>query len=390
MSPLTLKNCHNIADLGELARRRLPLPFMELLDGGSDDEITLRANTTAFDDYDLVPRAVVDVHTIDTTTAVLGQRLAFPLMLAPTGGSRFFHHDGEMAVARAAAKAGALYALSASGTCRLEEVALAADGPKMFQLYVMRDQQVNVEIVRRCRAAGFGAFCITVDCPVSGNRERDRRSGLASRPRRLSARSVASVLRRPAWLWHYLTGPHLLTASFVEKAEPTRAERQAIESLVRSQINPAVSWEELAVLIREWRGPFAIKGILSVGDARRAADIGATAIIVSNHGGRQLDSAIPAIHALGPIVEAVGGRVEVILDGGIRRGTHILKALALGARACSIGRPYLYGLAAGGEAGVSKALDILHSELVRAMQLSGCTDIRAIESALVHRRGSLN
>jgi L-lactate dehydrogenase (cytochrome) len=384
-----LDRCRNIADLRELARQHLPAPVFDFLDGGSDDECTARRNSEAFEDYDLLPRALVDVATIDTSTQVLGQRIGLPILISPTGGSRFFHHHGEKAVARAAARAGTFYSLATFGTASIEDVARVAEGPKMFQLYVMRDKGLNAELIRRAQAAAYAALCITVDCPVAGNRERDRTSGLASRPRRLTSKSMLDVLARPAWLWHYMKNPHFLPASLIEHVEQNGTTEDAVAKFVQSQLSSSVTWKDAESLRQLWKGPFAIKGILNVEDAKRAAEIGATAIIVSNHGGRQLDGTIPSVKALPRIVEAVGDRAEVILDGGVRRGTHVLKALALGAKACMIGRPYLYGLAAAGESGVNRVFDILRREVETSMALLGCPNVHAIDRHYIqpHRPG---
>lgn len=355
---------------------------MEFIEGGADDEVTARANTRAFEKYALVPHVLVDVDKVVTSTMVLGRRIELPVFISPTGGSCLFHHEGEKAVARAASSAGTFYSLSTFGTTRLEDLAQAATGPKLFQLYPMRDKDLNIEIIRRCRAAGYDALCVTVDCAVQGNRERDFRSGLATRPRRLNAWSLLSVASHPGWLWHYLRAPHMLTASFARSTHMDRSERKAVQALA-AQLDASVNWQQVAALVRQWQGPFAIKGVLSADDARRAADIGATAVIVSNHGGRQLDGAIASIDALPRIVAAVGDRIEVILDGGVRRGTHVLKALALGAKACTIGRPYLYGLAAAGEAGVGRALEILSSEIKRGLALLGCADVQTLDGRYI-------
>ena len=381
-----LEQCWNITDLKELARRRLPAPVFDFMEGGADDEWTAQRNTEAFAEYRLVPRVLVDVAKVDTSTRILGQRISSPFFISPTGGSRLFHPQGEKAVARAAARAGILYSLATFSTVSIEDLAAASEGPKVFQLYLMRDSGLNTELVRRCRAAGYAALCITVDCPVSGNRERDHRNGLAARPRRLGLKTLLSLLARPAWLWHFLQDPHIVPATFCSKKKLSRADSRSLAAFVQNQLTPSATWEDAASLIRQWQGPFAIKGILNAEDAKRAADMGASAIMVSNHGGRQLDGAIASINALPRIVEAVGDRVEIIVDGGIRRGAHVLKALALGAKACSVGRPYLYGLAAGGEAGVDRALQILHSEVERDMRLLGCSSISEIDGRYISFR----
>ena len=377
-----LARCHNIADLRALARRRLPDPIFQFLDGGAEDETTLRRNSAAFETLALIPRGLVDVSAVTTTTRVLGQQLDWPVFCGPTGTSRFFHPEGELAVARAAAKAGTLYGLSIAATQRLEEVAAVSDGAKMFPLYIFKDRSVTHELVRRCRQSGYGALCLTIDTAVVGKRERDLRSGWGI-PINLSAKSMLSFACHPVWLLGLLGGGPLSIATIAEISGNTGIADQM--RYIGAQLDPGVTWKDVRAIIDLWGGPFAIKGVMAADDARAAVDAGASAIIVSNHGGRQLDGAAAAIEALPDIVAAVGDRAEIILDGGIRRGSHVLKALALGARACSIGRPYLYGLAAGGEKGVGKALDILRAEFVRALQLCGCAAIDHIDRTILHK-----
>jgi L-lactate dehydrogenase (cytochrome) len=377
-----LDNCHSIHDLRKLARRRLPDPIFQYLDGGAEDEVTARRNMSAFDDDRLIPNCLVDVTTVKTATRVLGQDLEWPVIISPTGSSRFYHMDGELAAARATAKAGTLYSLATFSSYSLEEVATAGDGPKMFQIFIFKDRDLTRELIDRCKKSGYKALCLTVDVPVRGKRERELRSGMGI-PMKFTAASIASFALRPAWL--------LGLARRGSFSMPTFWERVGSKNIVKltqyfgQQLHPSVRWDDVGEMIKLWGGPFAIKGILSVDDARRAADVGASAIILSNHGGRQLDGAVAPYEILPQIAEAVGDKVEVILDGGIRRGSHVLKALALGAKACSIGRPYLYGLAAGGEEGVAKALDILRTELKRSMQLCGCTDVSKISGKILKR-----
>jgi L-lactate dehydrogenase (cytochrome) len=335
----------------------------------------MRRNTAAFDDQLLIPRVLNDVATVRTATRVLGQDLAWPLLCAPTGASRLFHSDGELAAARAAAKAGALYGLSTGSTYSLEEVSRASEGPKMFQIYVYRDRGITWELIERAKRAGYVALCLTVDVPTIGKRERDLRSGFSLSPK-WSLRTIASFARHPGWAARRIGKGALRIANFRDRPERS----WSIEHL-----DSAITWKDVREMVDQWKGPFALKGVMSSEDARRAADVGVTAVIVSNHGGRQLDGTSAPIEVLPDIVEAVGERVEVILEGGIRRGVHVLKAIALGARACSIGRPYLYGLSAGGEAGVSKALEILRTELILAMKLSGCPSVSTIDSSLIRR-----
>jgi L-lactate dehydrogenase (cytochrome) len=360
----------------------LPAPIFDFLEGAAETETTAGRNVAAFDEIEVIPRYLVDVRSVRTSVRIFNQDIEWPVFCSPTGTSRFFHPEGELAVARAAAAAGTVYSLSTLATYGLEEVATASRGPKMFQLYVFKDRSVVRELIERCKQSGYQALCLTVDVPVVAKRERDLRTGFGF-PLRLSMSLVASFARHPGWL--------LRQRARGRMSMPIVAARSGSDRLVvqtkytNEQLDPSVEWKDVREMIGLWGGPFAIKGIMSVEDACRAADIGATAIIVSNHGGRQLDGAASPIEVLPEIAKAVGDRVEVILDGGVRRGVHVLKALALGAKACSIGRSYLYGLGAGGEKGVAKALNILRTELVRAMQLSGCTNVGNINETLVRK-----
>jgi L-lactate dehydrogenase (cytochrome) len=380
----SLADALNIMDLLEMARKRLPGPLFDYLDGGAETEFTTRRNTLAFDQYSLVPRCLIDVSSISTTTRVLGHTLAWPVICSPTGASRFYHPDGELAVAHATAATGTLYGLSVMSTHSLEEVAAATEGPKFFQLLVFKDRELTHDLMARAKRAGYQVLCLTIDAPVRGKRERELRRGLGL-PIKPSLRSLAGCLVRPRWFFGQLRGgplslPHMAARTV---GAPAQSGLVAQSRYAGTQLDPSVTWKDVRALIEKWNGPFALKGVLSADDARLAVDAGATALIVSNHGGRQLDGAITPIEVLPEIVQTVGDRVEVILDGGIRRGTHVLKALSLGAKACSIGRPYLFGLAAGGAAGVQRALDILREEFVLAMQLCGCADVAAIRSSLI-------
>ena len=371
----SLSNCHTIADLRLAAKRRLPRAVFDYMDGAAEDEVTLYRNQADFDRYELLPRYLVDVGKVDLSTHVLGADIGVPFILAPTGMSRLFHHSGERAVARAAQKAGTLYSLSSMATATIEDIAGVTGGPKLLQLYVWRDRGILKEFISRAKASGYTALCLTVDFPTAGQRERDLRNGFTVPPQvRLS--NILDTMLRPGWLWGFLTSPRM-------KLENVRAHAAASEDLfsvidyTTSQFDPSLTWDDMAWMIREWGGPFAIKGILTVADARRAAELGVTAVIVSNHGGRQLDHAPSSISVLPEVVDAVGDRVEIILDGGIRRGADVLKALSLGARAVMIGRAYLYGLGAGGEAGVDRALELLTAEIRRSMMLAGCPSVQA-------------
>ncbi len=369
----------NIEDLRKLARSKLPPALFGYIDGGADDELLVRGNSSAFDRVRLLPEYLVDVSDIDLGTEVLGRKISMPLLLAPTGMSRLFHHDGETAAAKAAAEAGTYYSLSTVGATTIEDVAAASDGPKCFQIYVMKDRGLTREFIQRCKDSGFDSLALTVDIPVAGNREREQRSGF-SMPPKLTPASLAGFAMRPRWVYRALTHERPILANVAHKIADGSSQSTSLMAYIAKQFDPSVSWKDMEFMLQEWGKPFAIKGILSPLDARKAVDIGVSAIFVSNHGGRQLDGTLSAFEALGPIVDEVGGECEIICDGGIRRGTHVLKALARGATACSMGRPYLYGLAAGGQAGVARALEILRSEIARDMGLLGVRSVREISS----------
>lgn len=380
--PRQLEGCHNIYDLQLLARRRLPYPLFHFLDGGAEDELTLEENTATLDRLKLIPRYLVDVTSVKTRTRILGQDLEWPVFCAPTGGSRFFHSEGELAVARAAAKSGTLYGLSTMATYSLEEVAAASQGPKLYQLYIFRNRDVTRDMIARCKRAGYSSLCLTVDGPVPGKRERDLRSGWGITIK-LSLRSTIDFVLHPRWLLGLWRGGKLSMPNVAAQCGSDSIAAQM--AFIGQQLDPAVTWRDLREFVELWGGPFAIKGLLSPEDVQRAIDIGASAVILSNHGGRQLDGAVSPIEVLPGISTRFGDQIEIILDGGVRRGSHVLKALALGAKACSVGRPYLFGLSAGGEVGVTKALDILRSEFVRAMKLTGCADVAQVNETLLHR-----
>ncbi len=369
----------NIEDLRKMARKKLPAPLFNYIDGGSDDESNVHGNTRAFDSAKLLPEYLVDVANIDLSTRVLGCEISMPLFLSPTGMSRLFHHDGETAVCKAAAAAGTYYCLSTVGATTIEDVAAASNGPKCFQIYVMKDRGLTREFIQRCKDANFDSLALTVDIPVASNRERELRYGFTMPPK-LNLAGLAGFAVKPGWVYRALTHPPAKLANVAHKIPEGSSQSTSLMEYIAKQFDPSVTWDDMEWMISEWGKPFAIKGILSAADARKAVDAGVTAIMVSNHGGRQLDGALSAFEALGPIVDEVGGECEIICDGGIRRGTHVLKALARGATACSIGRPYLFGLAAGGEAGVTKALQLLRAEIERDMSLLGCRNIGEIGS----------
>jgi L-lactate dehydrogenase (cytochrome) len=367
---------YSIEDLRTRARRRLPRSLFDLMDGGSDDEVAIRRNREAFDTAALVPRVLVDVSHVETSTTVLGQSIDLPFILAPTGQTRAFHPDGEAAVARSAARAGTIYTLSTMGSTSIEDVAGATSGPKWFQLYVHRDRGLMKDLLERSRSAGYGALCLTTDVAVMGNRERDLKNGMAIPPV-LGIRELADAARRVSWWWNFLRSdpPGMPNVRVQDSgSDKFRSQLRGLKGI----LDPAVTWADVEWMLSAWGGPFAIKGIQHPDDAAQAVRLGVGAIVVSNHGGRQLDQVAGTFSSLAPVVERVGADAQVILDGGIRRGTDVLKALAAGATCCMVGRPYLYGLAAGGERGVDRMFEILRTEITRALMLVGCTSVRGL------------
>ena len=375
--PSRLKDCWNAEDFRAPSRRRLPAPLFHYLDGGADDEWSLENNQSAFDRYQLIPRVLCDVSDIDLRTRVLGADISMPLICAPTGMTRLFHESREPAVARAASRAGILYSLSTLATTSIEDVAASASGPKMFQVYVFKDRELTRDLVQRCKAAGFSALCLTVDTAMAGNRERDNRTGMVMPPR-LGLMQLAQFAAKPAWSLAYLRDRSFELANVVRKVDALKNGALGLIQYINGQFDRSVTWKDAEDIRAMWDGPFAIKGILSADDAVRAASIGASAVILSNHGGRQLDGSPAPVDCIRTVRNEVGENLEIILDGGIRRGSHIVKALALGANACSIGRPYLYALSAFGEPGVDRLLDLLRTEVIRTMTLAGYSSTNRI------------
>ena len=371
---MRLDQCHNFGDFRRLARRRLPGPIFHYIDGGADDEVTCRRNTSAYDDCDLVPNVLAGVENIDMATTVMGQKLAMPLFCAPTALQRIFHHDGERAVARAAEKYGTMFGISSLGTVSIEEIGATIATPKLFQLYFHKDRGLTNSMIDRCLAANFEALALTVDTITGGNRERDLRTGFTSPPR-LTLASLLSFALHPMWAFNYFTHEKFELPQLKDHVTEGTNVAVSISEYFTKMLDPAMSWQDAENVRKRWGRAFCVKGIMSAADARRAVDIGATAIMVSNHGGRQLDGSRAPFDQLAEIVDAVGDRIEVICDGGITRGTHVLKALSVGARACSGGRLYLYALAAGGQPGVERALGNLRAEIERAMKLMGCRSL---------------
>lgn len=376
----------DISDLRREARRRLPKPVFEFLDGGAEDETTLARNRAAFAEVDVIADVLRDVSQVRTGTRMFGRPAAAPLMIAPTGLTRLFHPDGEKAVARTAAAAGLPYGLSTMATTGIEEVAAAGGGAsQVFQLYLFRDRGISAEMIRRARAAGFGALMLTVDTVLPGNRQRDVRNGFRAPPA-ITPRSFLSYASKPLWSLSAF-GRRGMEFTILRETLGARAEVGTLFAFAAREVETRLTWAELEWAASLWDGPVAVKGLMTGADAKRSRDHGASAVLVSNHGGRQLDGAPSALDQLEDVAAAVKGEVEILMDGGVRRGVDILRALALGADGCAIGRPYLYGLAARGEAGVRDAVSVLLAEFRRAMQLAGIPSVEHIEPRHVRRRG---
>lgn len=380
-----LKNCHNVEDLRLLAKQRLPGPIFHYIDGAADDEVTYRRNTAAFEDCDLVPNVLGGVQDVDMSVTVMGQKLALPIFCSPTALQRLFHHDGERAVARAAEKFGTMFGVSSLTTVPLAEIGAMTRSPKLFQFYFHKDRDLNAEMVKRAKSAGFDALALTVDTITGGNRERDLRTGFTSPPK-LTLKSLASFAGHPAWALNYFLRDAFELAELKSHVKEGSNVSVSVGGYFSTMLDQTMNWDDAADLRAQWDGPFCLKGIMSVADAKRAVEIGATAIMISNHGGRQLDGSRSPFDQVAEIADAVGGDIEIILDGGIRRGTHVLKALAAGATACSGGRMYLYALAAAGQAGVERALSNMRGEIERSMKLMGITKISDLNPDMIRYR----
>lgn len=376
---MRLAQCHNFHDFRRLARHRLPGPIFNYIDGAADDETTHRRNSASFEHCDLVPNVLRGVQQVDLSVTVMGQKLALPCYCSPTALQRLFHHDGERAVAAAAAKYGTMFGVSSLGTVSLEELRKAYDTPQVYQFYFHRDRGLNRAMMQRAKEAGVEVMMLTVDSITGGNRERDLRTGF-SIPFRLTLAGMLQFGIKPKWGIEYLTHEKFRLPQLEEHVDMSGG-AMSIGRYFTEMLDPAMNWDDVAEMVRTWNGPFCLKGIMSVEDARRAVDIGCAGIVLSNHGGRQLDGSRSAFDQLAEIVDAVGDRIDVMMDGGIQRGTHILKALSLGARAVGLGRYYLYPLAAAGQPGVERALGLLRAELERGMKLMGCTSISQLSRA---------
>ncbi len=383
---MKLSNCHNYNDFRKLAKKKLPSPIFHYIDGGSDDESTLNRNTDSFNDYDLVPNVLAGVSNIDMSTTVLGEKIDFPLFPAATAMHRLYHHEGERASAKAVEKVGTIFGLSTMSTVSIEEISTINKGPKLFQLYIHKDRGLTDNLLERCKKAGFTSMCLTVDTVVAGNRERDRRTGFTTPPK-LTLGSLLSFALHPGWTINHLIHEKFKLANIIHMTQKGTSIDKSVIDYINEQFDSAMNWKDAEYCVKKWNGPFALKGVMSVEDAKKAIDIGCTAIMISNHGGRQLDGSRAPLDQLSEIVDAVGGKIEVILDGGVRRGTHVLKALCLGAKACSFGKGYLFALAAGGQKGVEKILENMKTEINRDMKLMGCKNVGELNrSKLIHRK----
>ena len=370
---MRLTDCHNFQDFRRLAQRRLPSPIFNYIDGAADDETTYRRNTAAFERCDLVPDVLRGVTNVDLSVTVMGQKLALPFYCSPTALQRLFHHQGERAVAAAAAKFGTMFGVSSLGTVSLEEVRKASSTPQMYQFYFHRDRGLNRTMIQRAKDAGVNVMTLTVDSITGGNRERDLRTGF-SIPLKLTLGGMLQFALKPMWGINYITHERFSLPQ-LDKHIDMGGAALSIGRYFTEMLDPAMNWDDVAAMVREWNGQFCLKGVMSVADAKRAADIGCTGIVLSNHGGRQLDGSRSAFDQLAEVVDAVGDRLDVMMDGGVQRGTHVLKALSLGAKAVGLGRYYLFPLAAAGQAGVERALGLMRAELERDMRLMGRNSI---------------
>jgi L-lactate dehydrogenase (cytochrome) len=370
---MNLRDCFNFDDFRGLAKRRLPGPIFDYIDGAADDEATHRRNTQSFERCDLVPNVLRGVENVDLSVTVMGRKLALPVYCSPTALQRLFHHQGERAVAAAAAKYGTMFGLSSLATVSLEELRRAHATPQIYQFYFHKDRGLSRAMLQRAKEAGIDVLMLTVDSITGGNRERDLRTGF-SIPFRLTLAGALQFALKPRWALNYFTHERFSLPQLEEHVD-MRGSALSIGRYFTEMLDQSMNWDDVAAMVRQWDGQFCLKGVMSAADARRAAEIGCTGIVVSNHGGRQLDGSRASFDQLAEIVDAVGDRIDVLMDGGVRRGSHVLKALSVGAKAVGVGRYYLYPLAAAGQPGVERALDLMRAELERDMKLMGCTAI---------------
>ena len=377
----------NIADLRKMARKRLPNAVFDYLDGGAEDEISLRENERVFSDYIFRPSQAVHVPSPDMSVSVLGQKLNLPIIVSPIGYSKLMHAEGERGAARAAGRAGLAYAMSTISGYSLEEISAAASGPLFFQVYLLAGRGPGEVMIERAAKAGYKGLFLTIDTPVAGMRERDPRNGMkqlmGSNPFAMLP-YLPNIMAHPSWLVNYLIGGGMKT---LKNCILDDGSQFKLTDVAKALENSVVTWEDLKWIRKQWKGSITIKGVLIGDDARRAADLGADAVVVSNHGGRQLDQVASGLGALPEVVAAVSSQMDVMMDGGIRRGGDIVKALCLGAKAVLLGRGYAYGMAAAGEAGIDRALEIFRADISRTMKLLGCTSVAELNGSYIQKRG---
>ena len=371
---MRLNQCYNYQDFRILARKRLPGPIYNYIDGGADDEVTMRRNTEAFNQCDLIPGVLRGVKDVDLSIEVMGQRLELPVYCSPTALQRLYHHRGEYAVAAAAEKFGTMFGVSSLGTVSMEKIAQDFDIPQVYQFYFHKDRELNRAMMERAKASGIQVMMLTVDSITGGNRERDLRTGF-SIPFRLTLGGMVEFARKPAWGINYLLHEKFSLPQLQAHIDMDGGS-SSIGDYFTNMLDPAMNWQDVADMVDFWDGQFCLKGIMSVEDAKRAVDIGCTGIVISNHGGRQLDGSRSSFDQLAEIVDAVGNDIDVLFDSGVQRGSHVLKALALGAKAVGIGRMYLYALAAAGQPGVERVLKLMQADIERDMRLMGCSSIK--------------
>ena len=370
---MRLTDCHNFLDFRTLARKRLPGPIFNYIDGAADDELTYRRNSESFDTCDLVPNVLTGVKDIDMSVTIMGQKLEMPVYCSPTALQRLFHHKGEMAVGAAAEKFGTMFGVSSLGTVSLKEVRRKFSNPQCYQFYFHKDRGLNRAMMESAKEAGVEVMMLTVDSITGGNRERDLRTGF-SIPFRLTLSGMMQFALKPMWGLNYLTHEKFAMPQLDEHIDMGGG-ALSIGRYFTEMLDPSMTWDDVAAMVKLWDGQYCLKGIMSVADAKRAVDIGCTGIILSNHGGRQLDGSRAPFDQLAEIVDAVGDKIDVIMDSGVQRGTHVLKALSLGAKAVGLGRAYLYPLAAAGQPGVERALTLMRTEIERDMRLMGAKTV---------------
>jgi|TARA_B100000497_G_scaffold104116_1_gene119620 L-lactate dehydrogenase (cytochrome) len=370
---MRLKNCHNFHDFRKLAKQRLPSPIFNYIDGAADDELTCRRNSQSFDDCDLVPNVLKGVSDIDMSVTVMGQKLQMPLFCSPTALQRLFHHEGERATAGAAAKYGTMFGVSSLGTVSLEELRRMYNTPQIYQFYFHKDRSLNKAMMERAKAAGIDVMMLTVDSITGGNRERDLRTGF-SIPFRLTLSGMMQFALKPMWGVNYVTHESFKLPQLDEHVDMSGG-AVSIGRYFTEMLEPSMNWDDVAEMVKLWDGQFCLKGVMSAEDVKKAIDIGCTGVVLSNHGGRQLDGSRSPFDHLAEVVDAVGDKIDIILDSGVQRGTHVLKALSLGAKAVSGGRFYLFPLAAAGQPGVERSLGLMRDEIERGMRLMGCSSV---------------